>query len=226
MDGHRPCYPQGELPELAYHARHYLARLLVQGILYVIPFYRFYHNGCTCPVGYRNHTILAYPLDCTNLAVVETPLGVIPDEHNPGTDLQGEERFSRITVLGEITLHHSLERRGFAGEHSQLGIIDFIGLRIMRRKTYNIVIGMERAYTGIEFFEYRLCHPVFPDGIQYLKEIIILLPMHLLQLYYYVVQFLQSLGMEEIRCRVYPLHILALAFLHHRGELVHITNHQ
>ena len=154
------------------------------------------------------------------------PLGVIPDEHNLGTYLQGKERLRRITVLGEISLYHSLERRGFAGEHRQPGIIDFIGLRIMRCKTYNIIIGRKRAYTGIKFLEHRLCHPVFPDGIQYLKEIIILLPMHLLQLYYYVVQFLQSLGMKEIRCRIDPLHILALAFLHHRGELVHITNHK
>ena len=50
--------------------------------------------------------------------------------------------------------------------------------------------------------------------------------MHLLEFYSNIAQLLKRLGMEEVRRRIYLLHILSFIFLDNRRQLLRISDHQ
>ena len=96
----------------------------------------------------------------------------------------------------------------------------------MSSKSDRIIVIVVCMDTRIQYLKDICRNTVLAHCIKYIKEITVFLTIYLLQLYRNVFHILQCLGMKEIWRRVYLCHEWSFIFLHDRGELLCITDHQ
>ena len=113
-----------------------------------------------------------------------------------------------------------------ARQSLKFSVVDTVGLSIMRSQTDYLVIILICIQTGIESIQNVLVHTVLADSIQKFQKFRILLAIDLLQFHSNIAEFLQCLGIEEVRRRIDLLHIWALILLHDGRKLLSISDHQ
>ena len=96
----------------------------------------------------------------------------------------------------------------------------------MSSKSDRIIVILVCVNARIQYLKDICSNTVLAHCIKYIKKITVFLTIYLLQLYRNVFHILQCLGVKEIWGRVYLRHELSFIFLHDRGELLCITDHQ
>jgi len=185
MDSNGPGKFQRDLVECTLYVLPDLFAVFINRIFNILPFY-FWRQDCVLLIRTHDHnTIIRKILHRPDFPVVVAFFRsrVILDEHHLSTHFQFQQWFSRIIVFGKYPLYFGLVENTFMVQRLQSGFIDIFGLCIMGSEYDIIFVFIHKARD--ESFPKGLSHTrtrlFVPDLIQQIDEILVLLPVYMLQ---------------------------------------------
>ena len=231
VNGDGPRQAQRILAEGADAIGFYLACLLVQFVLGVLPLQRFHVDGCRVALTEHADTTLSEPghTAYTTVIVALLPSGVVLDKHHLRALFQLERLTSGIGQFGEGTLDVGLVVEDTRGEFLQFAVVIPVGAVVVRGQA-DIAILWPRdevaLVTLVESVEHRRVGMAVANGIEQRDERVVLLTEHTAQFDGHIVDLRQCLRTEEERCGVIRSEHLLILGGHHGRQLLQVANHE
>ena len=153
---------------------------------------------------------------------------VVASEHHLSTDLQTKLQLHGETLLLKVAVHCTLVHELLCFNLFQSLKVDLVGSLVDGCQCDDRTILLAwRVYTGIKVHDVFWCHLVHAHVFQDVKEVLIILTIHLLELDLYESHTLDGIRFveEKVVCVVEILQKVFLwPLLHHRRQLEHIAN--